>query len=154
MLTALTALSLIPLDFGILRDVRPMFLLTGIYYWALFRPRFLSPFGVFMIGLIYDILAGLPFGLTSLVLIGVYMLVHRQRKLLFSQPFWILWMVYIILTTAAGAITWLLLSLLRFHIMPPMPQILEIFLSAATFPLIVLILKLANPPFKVHLDKK
>lgn len=154
MLALLMLLSLVPLNFGIFSDVRPLFLLTGIYYWSLFRPRFLSIFGVFCIGLIYDILAGLPFGFSSLILIALNILILRQRRILLHQPFWILWLVYITIVVCVGILTWGMHSLIRFHFMPVTPYLMETLLSVAGFPLLVPLLKLTNPPLRIHLRKK
>jgi rod shape-determining protein MreD len=154
MLAVLMLLSLVPLNIGILTDVRPMFLLIGVYYWSLFRPRFLSIFGLFVIGLFYDIMSGLPFGLTALILIGVNILIRSQRKILLHQPFWILWLVYITIATSIGGLSWGAHSLIRLHLIPAMPYVMEVLLSIAALPLLVPLLKLTNPPLRVHLGKK
>lgn len=154
MLALLMLLSLVPLNIGLLTDVRPMFLVIGVYYWSLFRPRFLSIFGLFVIGLFYDILSGLPFGLTALILIGINILIRSQRKILLHQPFWILWIVYISIAVGIGGLSWGAHSLIRFHMIPVMPYIMEVLLSIAAFPLLVPLLKLTNPPLRVHLRKK
>lgn len=154
MLALLMLLSLMPLNFGIFTDFRPMFLLTGVYYWSLFRPRFLSIFGIFCIGLVYDLLAGAPLGLSALILIALNVLIRSQRKILRHQPFWILWLVYITIMVCVGLISWGLHSMIRLHVMPGTPYVMEVLLSIAAFPLLVPLLRLTNPPLQAHLRKK
>lgn len=154
LLFILLVLSLVPIHIGLLTDARPMLLLMGGFYWALFRPEFLNVFALFLIGLFYDSFAETPFGLTSLILIGTHVLIQSQRKLLLYQPFWILWGIYGILSLLAGIIHWSLHMVLTFGFVSPIAYLMDVLISVAFFPFIVSFLKIANPPLAQHYNKK
>ena len=147
-------LSIVPLKFGIFNDARPMFLVAAIYYWALFRPAFLGILGIFIIGFLYDLILGLSLGLTSILLIGVYMITERQRVVLLRQPFTILWGGFSLLTACASLFKWTLSSLISFDFLHPGFFMLEFALTVVSFPVIVLILKAGNTSIHSYLESK
>ena len=154
LLFILLVLSLVPLGIGPLTDARPMLLLMGVFYWALFRPNFLNIFILFLIGIFYDSFAATPFGLTSLILIATHVLIQSQRKLLLYQPFWILWGIFGILALLAVFIIWGLHMILSLGFVSPISYLMDVLLSVAFFPFIVTLLKVANPPLAQHYNKK
>lgn len=154
LLSVLLILSLVPIHIGPFMDARPMLLLMGVFYWALFRPAFMNVFILFIIGIFYDSFSGGPFGLSALILIGTHVLIQYQRKLLLYQPFWILWGIYAIMAWITAFITWVLHMALSLGWVPVVPYLMDVLISAAFFPFIVTLLKIANPPLAQHYNKK
>lgn len=137
-------LSIAPLKLGVFSDARPMFLVIAVYYWSLFRPKFLGIFGVFILGILHDLILGLVLGTTSFILIGVHVIMLRQRALLIRQPFTILWAGFALLCFCVSIIKWAISSLIVLHILSPGFFALELLLTIACFPLVVLVLKIGN----------
>jgi hypothetical protein len=47
----------------------PFSLLCVVYFWSLYRPDLFGPLAAFGSGIVYDALAGLPLGLSALILL-------------------------------------------------------------------------------------
>ena len=58
----LVFVNVIPLHIPEFSRVAPLLPLMAIYHWAIFRPRLLPAYAVFLIGLFQDILTGTPIG--------------------------------------------------------------------------------------------
>jgi rod shape-determining protein MreD len=71
-LLVLLLLSALPFNVGYAVDVRPVFILLAIYYWAVTRPETLNLPAVFFLGIFYDLLAGYPLGVEALTLVLVH----------------------------------------------------------------------------------
>ena len=72
---------------------------ASLFFWSLYRPDLFGAGAAFAIGLAHDALAGLPLGLTSLVLLLVRHLVVVQQRF-FARP---LVPGHLVLLPAAGA---------------------------------------------------
>jgi rod shape-determining protein MreD len=57
----------------------PLLGLVPVYFWSLVRPDLMTPAGVFLIGLLEDIVAGGPPGIWTLSFVATYGLIDRQR---------------------------------------------------------------------------
>ena len=141
-----TAISIAPLTSEILNHGRSMLLLMTVYYWALFRPRFLNIFSLFILGIVFDSFAALPLGFSSLVFIATHLMTQHQHALLLRQPFWGIWAVFAGLVCVVSAVSYATHLVLAFQFSAVTPYILDVIVSIALFPLVVLLLKITNPP--------
>ena len=66
--------------------------LMAVYHWAIFRPRLLPAYAVFLAGLLQDILSGAPLGVNALVFLVAYGVVLSQKKFFTGKSFLILWL--------------------------------------------------------------
>lgn len=130
-------LSAFPLPFGNLGDVRPAFLLMAVYYWSITRPENLSVAGVFFLGVLLDLLSGLPLGLNGLVFLSVQWIMRRQRKFMMGQPFRLIWAGLALVALGAGLCQWFLFALFYFSLPPVLPVLISATLTAFAFPLLV-----------------
>ena len=137
----LMLISISPIDFGIFKDARPMWLFVAVFYWSLFHPQFLNIFSLFLIGIFYDAFAPTPFGLSAFIFIGMRFIIDMQRKVLLNQPFWTVWLVFASLAFGAGLIMYLIQMLASWHLMSPAPWIVDITLTIIIFPIIASLLK-------------
>ncbi|MBU6474653.1 MAG: rod shape-determining protein MreD [Alphaproteobacteria bacterium] len=135
-LAALLLLSAVPLDISGFAGVRPFFALMAVYYWSILSTA--PPPGVFAFGLVLDLLSGYPPGMTALLLVAAQAVTARNRKFLLGQPFLVIWAGFAVEALAAGAVQWLLFSLLALARMPLLPVLIAAALSALLFPLSVL----------------
>ncbi len=82
--------------------------LCTVYFWSLYRPDLFTPAAAFVIGLIYDALAGLPLGLSSLALLLVRSLMVVQQRFFLARSFPVIWCCFLLLAPAVEAGRWLL----------------------------------------------
>lgn len=85
--------------------VVPAFLLMVVYYWAMFRPDLLPGWAAYAVGLVYDAVAGLPLGVTALVLLVTHGLVAGQRRFFLGNTFIVAWSAFAMVAAAAALVT-------------------------------------------------
>ncbi|MGZ5999040.1 MAG: hypothetical protein ACXWLC_06575 [Rhizomicrobium sp.] len=60
----------------------PLLVFMPLYFWAMVRPDLMTPFWVFMLGILQDLLSGGPPGVWAASFLGAYLLIDRQRDML------------------------------------------------------------------------
>jgi len=110
--------------------------LACVFFWSLFRPGSMTPPMVFLLGLLADLLGFAPPGVDVLVLLIAHGLALRWRRLLTRQGFLLVWLAFSIIALGASALSWALVSLLTFTLLPAGPALFQAMLSAACYPLL------------------
>ncbi len=100
--------------------------LCVVYFWSLYRPDLFPASAAFVAGLVYDALAGLPLGLTSLVLLLVRNLMVTQQRFFLARSFPVIWFCFLLLAPAVELARWLLSSLWWGHLFGLQPALLEL----------------------------
>lgn len=136
----LALLDLISFSMPYAGNVRPFFLLIAVYYWAVYRPTLLPPWYIFGLGLLTDILSGLPVGLSAFVLVAVQWIVRSQRLFLMGQSFLGLWMGFAVTCLIVAAMNLVLFSMVTQSLPPLGPALASVGLSICLFPAISLML--------------
>ena len=95
----LSVLPLVTPGFG---RAGPMLMLLCVYYWAVREPEAMGPVSAFMLGLLQDILMGMPPGVSSLVLMLTQGVVATQQRFFLDKPFLVIW--WALMLVALGAI--------------------------------------------------
>lgn len=125
-------------------DFKPFFLLMAVYYWAIYRPTVMPVAYTFALGLLFDQLANLPFGMSALIFVGLQTVVQHSRLFLMGQPYVMVWLGFAITSLAYTISFWLLISLSEFSFasMKALTQMLiAALLSIMIFPLASLLLQ-------------
>ena len=120
--------------------VTPLLSLAAVYFFAIYRPSLLPAPAVFAVGLFQDALIGLPFGLSALVLLGVYGVIVSQRSAFRGRPFLISWMGFAAVVPVAAAVTWAIVSALAGTFVPPMAVVFQALITIAVYPLVNVLL--------------
>ena len=76
-------------------EVRPAFLLIGIYFWTITKPSLLPIPVIFLIGLAFDIISASVVGLHTFAFMLIVMLVRSQRRFLLGQTWPVLWVGFV-----------------------------------------------------------
>ena len=76
----LVILSTIPFYIPGYGPVAANLVLMAVFYWSIHRPDLLSPVSVFFIGLLQDILVGMPPGMNAIVLLLVRTIAVSQSR--------------------------------------------------------------------------
>jgi rod shape-determining protein MreD len=126
--------SVLPLRLPEATPAKAVLPLLAVYYWAVYRPDLLPAAAVFLIGLLHDILAGLPIGLSTAVLLAVYGVVVRQRRFLIGRSFAVVWWGLTIAGLGGLALQWALGSALVGAVVDPVPIALQYALLVALYP--------------------
>jgi rod shape-determining protein MreD len=116
--------------------VAPMLPLMGVYYWAIYRPDLLPAWSAFVIGMLYDVVAGTPLGVNALVMLLVQGVAASQRKFFLGKSFAVTWWAFGLLTAGAVGLAWLLVSALDGRTVDPAPVIFEYLMTLSVFPLL------------------
>ena len=136
----LILVGVLPFGIGGLGSVVPLLPVIAVFYWSVYRPDLLPFIATFMLGVVQDALAGTPIGLSSLLLMLVQAVVISQRWFFLGKPFIILWWGFLLVASGAAAVMWLLTALL-FGVFPPLdPPIVQLALTAVSFPALVWLL--------------
>ncbi|MEC7701465.1 MAG: rod shape-determining protein MreD [Pseudomonadota bacterium] len=109
LLVFLFVLDNIFLRWSAFNEIRPGFLLMAVYYWAIYRPRLLPPTFIFIIALAKDVIEYTPLGLHGLLYLPLYLFLRRQRRFLYEQPFFVVWLGFAAITTLANFALWALI---------------------------------------------
>ncbi len=120
--------------------VAPSLPLMAVYYWVVLRPDLMPRTAVFAIGVVHDALTGVPLGVSALVLLLAHAILSSQRRFLVGKSFWVFWLGFVMLAPAAGALTWLLMTLLRGALVAPDATLFNVLMTIAVFPLLAWLL--------------
>lgn len=134
-------------------DFKPFFLLMAVYYWAIYRPTIMPVAYTFALGLIVDILAYLPLGLTALVLVGFQMVVRHSRLFLMGQPFVMVWLGFAVLAFCYAIVLWFLMSVAAWEFAPLgalVQTLIAAFISLLLFPVALVLLQGVHRLLPVH----
>lgn len=131
---SLAVLTVIPLRIPDFAPVTPALTVIAVYYWSIYRPDLLPMAAVFGVGLFQDALAGMPLGLTALVLILVQYVVIAQRRFFHSKTFLVEWWGFLLVAPGAALVSWLLASLYFGVLVAPRPLGFQLLLSIALYP--------------------
>jgi len=140
-------IGLLPLPIAGYSMAGPALVLISVYYWSVLRPDLMPLYAVFLIGLLRDLLLGMPLGATALVLLLVQAVVIGQRRFILGRPFWIFWLGFALTAPVALGVTWLLVMAVRGAYLPADGAMFQLFAALAAFPVIAWLLLRAQRGF-------
>lgn len=133
----LLVLSVFPIPTGHFGDVRPGFILMTVYYWSIMWPTVMTYLTTFLIGLAFDLLAGLPLGMNAMTLLMVQWVTRSQRKFMLGQSFRVIWAGLALMAFLSAFIHWLLSSLLHETILGAQSVVVGALLTCLLFPVMM-----------------
>ncbi|MBI5120186.1 MAG: rod shape-determining protein MreD [Rhodospirillales bacterium] len=143
----LLLLSLLPLKLPGLASIMPPLALMGVFYWGVYRPDLLNGLSAFLIGFVYDLLAGLPIGVSALVLLLVHGFAHARRRSFLSHGFLVVWTGFAVTSAGAFLVTWLLVSILAGMATDPWPAFTQFLMTVLFFPPLARLMGLTHQAF-------
>ncbi|WGF90108.1 rod shape-determining protein MreD [Marinivivus vitaminiproducens] len=111
--------------------------LAGVLVWSWCRPDWLSAGAAFLLGLLHDVVAGLPLGMTSLVLILARGAVVALRPSLEPAGPALLGLSCLALMAAAEALRWVIANLWWGRLFPIEPVLAELVVTVLLFPTVL-----------------
>lgn len=116
-------------------------MLMCLFYWVIHRPDLLRPLVVFFIGILQDLIAGTPIGMSSLALILAYWLLITQRRFFLGRSFLMLWIGFGLVATGAAVVQWAVFALMTASLLDARPVLVQALLGVALFPLVAWLLQ-------------
>lgn len=127
-------LSAIPLGALGLNSCRPMIQGMLIFYFALYRPYFYPYWFLFLIGMCYDAVLGLPLGMNALTNIALkaFMLAVRTKYL--RAPFGAVWIQFSLLMLVIILLQWGMMSFTYGNFFHGNMAAIQLLLSISLYP--------------------
>jgi cell shape-determining protein MreD len=88
-------------------ELYPSFIFLLIFHWGLNRPDFISADKIFFLGIVHDSVFSLPLGLSSLVWIILYGLIHFLRPRLINLTFHKSWLIFAGFASLEFVLNWM-----------------------------------------------
>jgi rod shape-determining protein MreD len=136
-LTILMILNLVDLPFLDVGGSRLGFLLVGIYFWTVFRPKILTYPIVFCAGITLDFLSGGLVGLYAFCFMVMVMIVRSQRRFLLGQPWLVVWAGYCVAVVVIEAVQFIAYGMATWTFQPLIPVAFNLAISFLLYPFLL-----------------
>lgn len=144
LMAVLFILNVISAPYPLSMIFKAPFFLMAVYYWSIYRPALIPPWLIFLIGLLLDLLSGLPLGLNAAIFLLCRMAVTDQRRFLASQNFVMLWIGFTLVHICFVLAQWLVFSLIHRQWFPFLETGFVVVLGIALFPAVCVFLHLTH----------
>lgn len=135
----LFCLSITSFSIFSLVDIQPYFVLIPIYYWAVYRPTLIPVIMTFTMGVLLDLLSGVPLGINTIPLLFVQWIVKNQRLFLMGQPFMVVSLGFFLSCCVYALFQWVVFSFAFLQFLPITPLLISIIFSVCLFPLFAML---------------
>jgi rod shape-determining protein MreD len=108
----LAVLVIVPKNIVSLGAVFPLLHLIPIYYWSVVHVRHMPMSFVIILGLLLDVITGVPLGVNTFSYTGFCLLIYSQRKFLLKEGFPAKWSHFAFTVGALFVGQWLLVGFL------------------------------------------
>ncbi|MBN2752159.1 MAG: rod shape-determining protein MreD [Rhodospirillaceae bacterium] len=119
-----------------LNSLMPSLTLCVVYFWSAHRPNLFGMGSAFLIGLIQDLVTGVPLGLGALILLLTRAGVATQSRFFLAKPFVVYWWGFCLVALAAAVTSWVMAAMVLGVIIPIGQVLISALLSMAIFPVI------------------
>lgn len=120
--------------------VSPFLTLAVVFFWSVYRPDLMTAPAVFVVGIVYDVCAGLPVGLTSLVLLLMRRLLIVHQNFVYAKPFLVVWALVLVVVPVVALVRYAFGALWFGVLADPSPMLVEAALTIAWYPVLAWLL--------------
>ncbi len=117
-----------------LNSMMPMLSLGVVFFWSVHRPQLFGMGAAFVIGLLQDLVTGVPLGLGTLILLLTRAILAPQARLFLGRPFVVHWWGFILLSAAVAAVSWLVAAVVLGVLAPIHLVVMSALLGVVAFP--------------------
>lgn len=118
-----------------LGPVMPPLAFIALYYWSTYRPDLLPPSIAFLLGVLNDIINGLPMGVSALLFTIAQQIILRQRRFFSGHSFFMLWSGFALAASVMMIAEWIVIGLVRWQTVPFLPVLMQTVIAIIVFPL-------------------
>lgn len=136
--------DMISLNISNFQDVKPSFMLMAIFYWSIYRPTLIPSWAVFLMGLILDLVSGLPVGLNACLFVVIQRILIDQRLTFAGQAFVTVFFGYISVSAFYYGVQWLIFGLIHNYFVGLELMLGKIIMALVFFPVFYLIIHLTH----------
>jgi rod shape-determining protein MreD len=136
MTLAMLIAGVVPLHIPAFESVAPAMPLIAVFYWSLHRPDLMPAWAAFVLGLLQDIFAGLPLGVSACALIAVHAAVNTQRRFFVGKSFGVVWLGFTVVASAAVALSWVLTCVSCGALLAPEAALFQSLITIGVFPIL------------------
>jgi len=133
---ALVIVAQVPMHLPAPVPVTPAFAFASVYFWTLHNPELLPAPAVFAVGMLQDILSGVPLGLNAFTMLLAYGVIISQRRFFFGRSFTMLWWGFVAMAFLTAAMQWSIVSMLAGRMLSVAPIAIEQLTAAALYPVL------------------
>ena len=119
-----------------LNSMMPMLTLGVVFFWAVHRPLLFGMGSAFVIGLMQDLITGVPLGLGTFILLLTRAGVTPQARLFLGKPLVVHWWGFILLALVAALLSWVLAAMILGVIAPIGQVLMSALLGVVVFPVV------------------
>jgi rod shape-determining protein MreD len=130
----LVLVSALPAILPVFREAAPAWVLIAVFHWSVYRPDLMPVQAAFVIGLLQDLLLGLPPGVSALIYVilrGCSGIIARHAT---GRSFLKLWLLFAAVATAAAVVRHLIMIVWHEQLIDPTPAMVELMLTVAAYP--------------------
>lgn len=136
----LVILTAVPTRLPGFAQIAPSWPMMGIFYWSIYRPDLLPIWAAFLIGVLTDIVAGMPLGISALLYLFIRGIVVTQRRFFITNPFPMTWAAFAIISLGTMGLNWVLFAMLQSEAVDPQILLWQYVLLMGLFPLVTVLL--------------
>jgi rod shape-determining protein MreD len=130
----LALLAVMPLRIPGYAAVTPIFAVMGVFHWTVYRPALLPPIALFVLGVAFDLVTGVPVGLTALLFLVTRLVVLRNRQFFVGRQFAFVWFGFTLAAAGVLALVWLVGTALNGVLLDPRGLLLQWVLTVGCYP--------------------
>ena len=127
-------LSVTPLGLPYFGAVAPLYGVIAVYYWSIYRPDLLPAPAVFAVGLLQDLLTGLPIGLSAMTFLAVHAVCVSQRRFFVGKSFGVGWWGFAVIALGAVSLSFIIATVFHVALLDPRPLLVQVVISIAVYP--------------------
>ena len=132
--------QLVPVRLPDYSVIAPDFVLMAVYYWTVHRPDLMRPWSVFLVGIIDDILSGMPLGVSALILLFAHWAIVSQHRVFRGQSFLLLWCGFALVASGAKILMLLLALAAGYGFGDPSRLLMQYALTVALYPVVAMLM--------------
>lgn len=136
--------DMISLNIADFQDIKPSFMLMGIFYWSIYRPTLIPSWLVFVMGLILDLVTGLPVGLNACLLVVIQRIFIDQRLTFAGQPFLTVFFGYMSVSAFFYGAQWLIFGVIQNYFVGLDIMLGKVIMALMFFPLLYLLIHMTH----------
>ncbi|MCE2927315.1 MAG: rod shape-determining protein MreD [Rickettsiales bacterium] len=129
-------LTLIPKHMDGLSQFMPLVYMPVVFFWAVHYPRHMPYWLVFVAGLLIDAIGGQPLGVSSLLMMGFLIVLHRRYKTIHKEGFVLQWAMFALILGGMFICQWLIMAIYHQMLMSPIHGLIQWFLTLCLYPLL------------------
>ena len=137
-------ISALPWQIASFAPITPAFTAISIYYWGVYQNLKLPYYSIFGLGMLLDLLTGIPLGLSALIYLLVKAILNSQRTFFMGKPFWIVWAGFAVVMLGVSLFGWVVSSLYFSAFVAPLPFVIQCVLTVLLYPVVSFFLSILN----------